>query len=78
MIQHGMKSSMSDAGVAVHCALTALHGAHLNVRINAKGMEQDANAQAMLEKAARLSQETQTKAQEILQEVDAWLSPKQN
>ncbi len=75
MIQHGMKSSMSDAGVAVYCALTALHGAHLNVRINAKGMEQDANAQAMLEKAARLAQETQTKAHEMLQEVDAWLSP---
>jgi hypothetical protein len=45
------------------------------VRINAKGMEQDANAQAMLEKAARLAQETQTKAHEMLQEVDAWLSP---
>ena len=77
MVRNGMKSSMSDAGVAVHCALTALHGAHLNVRINARGMAEDPQAAEMLASAAELARATQVQANAILQEVDAWLAPKE-
>ncbi len=77
MVRNGMKSSMSDAGVAVHCALTALHGAHLNVRINARGMAEDPQAAEMLASASELARATQVQANAILQEVDAWLAPKE-
>ena len=77
MVRNGIKSSMSDAGVAVHCALTALHGAHLNVRINARGMAEDPQAAEMLASAAELARATQVQANAILQEVDAWLAPKE-
>ena len=38
MAEHGNPNSVSDAGVGVLCALTAVEGAFLNVKINAQGI----------------------------------------
>jgi glutamate formiminotransferase/formiminotetrahydrofolate cyclodeaminase len=43
MAEIGMEASVSDAGVAALCARTAVMGAHLNVKINAKGLSEEAN-----------------------------------
>jgi glutamate formiminotransferase/formiminotetrahydrofolate cyclodeaminase len=37
MAESGLQASLSDAGVGAMCALTAVRGAYLNVRINCKG-----------------------------------------
>lgn len=39
MAESGNPNSVSDAGVAALCARSAVIGAHLNVKINAKGLE---------------------------------------
>ncbi len=64
MVETGLASSVSDAGVGVLCARAALRGAFLNVRINVAGLD-DAEfvdekltvGQAMAEEAERLEGE---------------------
>ena len=51
MAEHGLKASISDAGVGAMCALTAIRGAHLNVRINCAGFSNQAFVDAALAKA---------------------------
>ncbi len=69
----GNPNSLSDAGVGALCARTAVYGAYLNVRINAKGLTDKVFADDVLAKAGRLLQETQTKEDEILKLIDARL-----
>ena len=42
MIKEGLQNSLSDAGVGVLCARTAVLGAYFNVRINAKDIKDKA------------------------------------
>jgi len=51
MLKEGLKSSLSDAGVGVLCAKTAVTGAYFNVRINAKDIKDRAFAEAIIAKA---------------------------
>jgi len=39
MVKEGLQNSISDAGVGVLCAKTAVTGAYFNVRINAKDIK---------------------------------------
>jgi len=55
MLEHGMQSSRSDAGVAIIAARAAIEGAWLNVKINALSLKEDAQASAMLSEAAALA-----------------------
>lgn len=73
MAQTGLKSSISDAGVAVHCALAAVHGAHLNVRINAGGLKPDDPSLEMLNRAEEIAGHAASEAQRILGYIDNWL-----
>ncbi len=64
MAETGLAASASDAGVGVLCARTAVRGAWLNVRINAKDLKDEearrdflARGQALLEEAARMEDE---------------------
>jgi glutamate formiminotransferase/formiminotetrahydrofolate cyclodeaminase len=66
MAEHGLGASASDAGVGALCARSAVMGAFLNVRINAKELEDRAVAQEYVERGARLSDRATALEQEIL------------
>lgn len=66
MATKGNPNSLSDAGVGALCARTAVHGAYLNVRINAAGLSDKAFAEDILKKAAELLQKAREKEAEIL------------
>ncbi len=51
MIKKGNPASVSDAGVGVLCARAAIHGAYLNVKINASSLDDKAYADRMIQKA---------------------------
>ena len=51
MIKKGNPASVSDAGVGVLCARAAVHGAYLNVKINASSLVDKEYANMMIEKA---------------------------
>ena len=51
MIKKGNLASVSDAGVGVLCARAAVHGAYLNVKINASSLKDKEWAEMMINKA---------------------------
>ena len=51
VLEEGMQSSISDAGVGALCARTAVVGAYFNVRINAKDIKDRVFAEAILAKS---------------------------
>jgi glutamate formiminotransferase/formiminotetrahydrofolate cyclodeaminase len=65
MAEKGLKSSISDVGVGIACARTAVLGAYLNVRINCKDMEN----KAYTDKIIKESKKIKTKATELELEV---------
>lgn len=66
MAEKGMKSSVSDAGVGAICAMAAVSGAFLNVKINTKDFDDESFVKDMLEKANILTKKAKEKEQEIL------------
>jgi glutamate formiminotransferase/formiminotetrahydrofolate cyclodeaminase len=65
----GNPNSISDAGVGALCLSTAVEGAYMNVKINAKGLKDRATADNFLAEAKQISTTTQTKVKEILKVV---------
>ncbi len=59
MAEHGMQSSISDAGVGAIAARGAVLGAWLNVRINAKDLADEARRADYLARAKALAEEAQ-------------------
>ncbi|MEZ4721705.1 MAG: cyclodeaminase/cyclohydrolase family protein [Flavobacteriales bacterium] len=57
MAKTGLPASISDAGVGAMRALTAVRGAHLNVRVNVKDMDD----QTFCQQHPRESRRTQSK-----------------
>ncbi|WP_457616041.1 glutamate formimidoyltransferase [Lutibacter sp.] len=72
MLKNGLPSSLSDAGVGVLCAKTAVTGAYFNVRINAKDIKDRAFADEIIAKA----QAIYAKAQDIEKDVIAYIDTK--
>jgi len=72
MVKDGLPSSLSDAGVGILCARTAVLGAYFNVRINAKDIKDRTFADAILGKAEKIYQ----KAQEIENEIVSLINSK--
>lgn len=54
MAETGLQASVSDAGVGALCARAAVHGAYLNVQINAAGLKDEAFKNKLLEDGANL------------------------
>ncbi len=67
MAETGMEASVSDAGVAALCARTAVLGAHLNVRINAKSLDDKAAAAGYLKRATDIEVRTIEAERQILE-----------
>ncbi len=66
MVKDGLPSSLSDAGVGVLCARTAVLGAYFNVRINAKDIKDRKFADGIVTKAEKIYQSTQKIENEII------------
>ena len=58
MIKDGLQNSLSDAGVGILCARTAVLGAYFNVKINAKDINDRKFADDILLKAEEIYQQT--------------------
>ena len=71
MAKDGNPNSVSDAGVGALCVRTAVHGAYLNVKINAAGIKNRTIADAILSEAAEIVKLTDAKEKEILDIVNA-------
>ena len=70
MAKDGNPNSVSDAGVGALCVRTAVHGAYLNVKINAAGIKDRTVADAILAEAAEIVALTDAKEKEILEVVN--------
>lgn len=71
MAEQGLQNSLSDAGVGALCARTAVYGAYLNVRINAKDIKNTIKATALLGKAKSIFEQTLSLEQKIIAYIDA-------
>lgn len=67
MAKTGLPASISDAGVGAMCARVAVRGAHLNVSINVKDLEDQAFADDLLARAQAVSDRAEALEHEILQ-----------
>src|SRR6201996_4593169 len=70
MAADGNPNSVSDAGVGALCIRAAVHGAFLNVRINAAGYENKAYVADILARGKALAEKTDAAEREIMQIVD--------
>ncbi len=66
MAKDGNPNSITDAGVGALCARAAVHGAFLNVKINASGLSDKAFAQDIIARGAALTQQADEREKEIL------------
>jgi len=70
MLEIGLQSSLSDAGVGVLCARTAVLGAYFNVRINAKDLKDTAFATNILNQAKAIYEKTLALEAELIAHID--------
>ncbi|MDO9261926.1 MAG: cyclodeaminase/cyclohydrolase family protein, partial [Flavobacteriaceae bacterium] len=70
MMETGLQSSLSDAGVGALCARTAVLGAYFNVRINAKDLKDKAFVTDILEKSAAIYLKTLALEKELIALID--------
>jgi glutamate formiminotransferase/formiminotetrahydrofolate cyclodeaminase len=71
MMKNGIQNSLSDAGVGVLCAKTAVTGAYFNVRINAKDIKDREYAERITAKAEAIYQKTIVLENEMMQIINA-------
>lgn len=71
MAKNGIQNSLSDAGVGVLCARTAVFGAFFNVRINAKDIKDKEFATNIIKKATAIYDKTILLEKEMMTIIDA-------
>ncbi len=69
MAAKGLQNSLSDAGVGMLCAKTAVVGAYFNVKINAKDLKDRKFAEAILSKAEDVYKNTLEKEAKLTAEI---------
>ena len=72
--QKGNPNSITDVGVAMHCANAAIHGAFLNVRINCNELDDKKFVKNLLSDGVKILEETSSIEKKILAIVDEKLS----
>ncbi len=70
MAENGNPNSVSDAGVGVLCAVTAVEGAYLNVKINAMGIHDKKFTADLLRKAEEIAQKARGCRELVLETVE--------
>lgn len=63
MIVQGNPNSVTDAGVGALCLKTAVHGAYMNVKVNAKGLKDKSFAEKVAAEAKSILEQTDTLVQ---------------
>lgn len=71
MLKEGMESSLSDAGVGVLCARSAVLGGYFNVRINAKDIKDQQFVDRILTEAKEIYQKTIDKEKQVIEFIDS-------
>ena len=71
MAKEGLQNSLSDAGVGILCARTAVIGAYFNVRINAKDIKDKNFADNILKDAEHIYQKAMSLEQEMIALIDS-------
>ena len=71
MIKDGLQNSLSDAGVGILCAKTAVTGAYFNVRINAKDIKDREFAEDIISRAKNIYQATLEIENEMIAYIDS-------
>ena len=71
MMKNGLQNSLSDGGVGILCAKTAVTGAYFNVRINAKDIKDKEFAKVILAKAENIYQKTIVLENEMMEIINA-------
>jgi glutamate formiminotransferase/formiminotetrahydrofolate cyclodeaminase len=71
MCYKGLQNSLSDAGVGILCAKTAVTGAYFNVRINAKDIKDRTFAEDIINKATDIYHKTLLIEKEIMEFIDS-------
>ena len=71
MIKDGLPNSLSDAGVGVLCARTAVIGAYFNVRINAKDIKDKSFVDKILSEAAVIYKKTLELESSVMDMIDS-------
>ncbi len=71
MCYKGLQNSLSDAGVGILCAKTAVTGAYFNVRINAKDIKDRIFAEDIIKKATDIYHKTILIEKEIMEYIDS-------
>jgi len=74
MAENGNPNSVSDAGVGALCALTAVEGAYLNVKINAAGIEDKLFTSELIKKAEHVLAQTRQCRDAIMEVVEQKIS----
>ncbi len=74
MAENGNPNSVSDAGVGVLCAVTAVEGAYLNVKINAMGIHDKKFTEKLLRKAEEIAQKARGCRELVLETVEQKIS----
>ena len=67
MVENGMSSSVSDAGVGALCARAAVRGAYLNVRINAAGLDDPEFVKDRLERGSAIEDQVEKRERAVLE-----------
>jgi glutamate formiminotransferase/formiminotetrahydrofolate cyclodeaminase len=70
MAENGNPNSVSDAGVGALCALAAVEGAFLNVKINAGGIHDQQFKEDLLKKGSEILEKSRNCQREILETVE--------
>jgi glutamate formiminotransferase/formiminotetrahydrofolate cyclodeaminase len=70
MSEHGNQASITDIGVGVLCARTAVYGAYLNVIVNASGLRDAAAKEQIVSSAKALLAQALEQEQALLPEIE--------
>jgi glutamate formiminotransferase/formiminotetrahydrofolate cyclodeaminase len=73
MMDKGLQTSLSDAGVGMLCARAAVVGAYFNVRINAKDIKDRDYAEDILKRAKDIFESANKREQKAIQQIDTKL-----
>ena len=69
MAKEGLQASLSDAAVGAMCALTAVKGAYLNVKINCSGFDDAEFVANALYEAEAILAKAEAREAKIMEEV---------
>ena len=73
MIEKGNPNSLSDAGVGILCAQTAIKGAHFNVLINSKDLNDKSYLEEVIKESDNIETESSARSKKLLEVLEKML-----